>query len=145
DGGTGNDTIYAGRGHDTASGGKGQDTIFATSGGVTTIDGGDGIDKATLGTGNATVDLTFNVASTSTITTLIGEGTTVVNVEQFDIRGGSGSDHFTTADGNDVLTGGGGDDVLDGGAGNDTVVFNTSFGVTADLSTGQATGEGNDT
>jgi len=62
------------------------------------------------------------------------------------LTGTSGADHLEGRGGNDFLIGKGGNDILDGGAGNDFVVYTGSAnGVTVDLLTGTARGEGNDT
>jgi len=70
------------------------------------------------------------------------------------LRGGPGPDvlvgdgsrnRLAGGGGNDVLIGGGGSDVLDGGPGVDTASFvDAGRGVTANLSTGVATGDGRD-
>lgn len=118
------------------SGGAGTDDIFGLGGADTLlgeagddfVEGGNGDDLVLGGTGN---DL------------LVGEDEIVV-------PGGNGS-----TPGDDTLDGGDGDDTLDGGAGNDSLIGGTGFdladyrfspgAVTADLGTGQATGDGNDT
>jgi Ca2+-binding RTX toxin-like protein len=46
-----------------------------------------------------------------------------LDVENFQIIGGSGDDTLTTGNGNDILTGGAGNDTLDGGAGSDTARY----------------------
>lgn len=71
------------------------------------------------------------------------------------ICGNDGADKIHGGDGHDVLLGGGGDDTIIGNAGNDTLRgdggadrarFDTSSaGVTVDLVSGTATGQGNDT
>ncbi len=63
------------------------------------------------------------------------------------ICGGSGNDTINGGDGNDTINGGPGDDTLDGGTGTDLVRYaGASDGVTANLTTGTATGGGgNDT
>jgi Ca2+-binding RTX toxin-like protein len=142
----GNDTLYVGLGQDFVNGGAGRDTIFARDG-AATIDGGTGQDFAYLGALDSSdpTALTFEFAGLSAVTTLVGQGTTVIHVEAFQLEGGSGADHFTTGDGDDILMGNGGDDVLNGGKGIDTVVFNAYTSVDANLTTGVATGEGTDT
>jgi Ca2+-binding RTX toxin-like protein len=59
--------------------------------------------------------------------------------------GGVGSETLNGGAGSDTLSGGLGNDSLVGGSGIDTAVFAAAGGVTANLSTGQATGEGEDT
>lgn len=62
------------------------------------------------------------------------------------IFGYGGNDTLYGYEGYDYLYGGPGDDVLDGGAGSDWVDFTSSAnGVTVNLLTGTATGDGNDT
>jgi Ca2+-binding RTX toxin-like protein len=62
------------------------------------------------------------------------------------LSGDNGNDTLLGGNGNDTLFGGMGDDVLDGGAGVDLVSygFATTVGVTVNLATGIATGQGND-
>jgi Ca2+-binding RTX toxin-like protein len=63
------------------------------------------------------------------------------------IGGGPGNDTLSGAGGYDMLLPAAGDDTVDGGVGRDTVWFSArpSTGITADLSTGLATGDGTDT
>jgi Ca2+-binding RTX toxin-like protein len=63
------------------------------------------------------------------------------------IGGGPGNDTLSGAGGNDILLPAAGDDIVDGDAGRDTVWFSAlpPTGVTADLRTGVATGDGTDT
>ncbi|MDQ0471668.1 Ca2+-binding RTX toxin-like protein [Labrys wisconsinensis] len=134
-GGAGNDRIvggdgfdnhvldgeYNGRfdpGNDVIATGSGND-IIESRGGADTIDGGSGMDQVLLDRSTATAGLTFVMTSTAAATTLVGDGTTVRNVEQFHIIGGRGNDTFSTLDGDDTLEGGGGDDTLNGGGGFD--------------------------
>ena len=58
--------------------------------------GGTGDDTATIDRSTATANLTFNEASLTSYTTLVGDGTKLVNVENIDLTGGSGNDRFTT-------------------------------------------------
>ncbi|WP_442583027.1 beta strand repeat-containing protein [Mesorhizobium sp. ASY16-5R] len=150
-GGLGDDTLYDGSysdvtSIDTLNGGAGYDTL-SSSGGKDTIDGGADFDVLYLDRSNATKALTFLLASTASVTTLVGDGTTVVNVERFDITLGSGNDNVTTGSGNDTIRGGDGDDTLDGGAGSDSLSGgdgNDTLILGADGSYGYG-GEGNDT
>ncbi|MEM8686901.1 MAG: tandem-95 repeat protein, partial [Pseudomonadota bacterium] len=60
--------------------------------------------------------------------------------------GGEGDDTISGGSEDDILYGGMGDDDLDGGADNDTAAFNLdNAAVVANLTTGIATGQGNDT
>jgi Ca2+-binding RTX toxin-like protein len=129
-GGTGNDYLTGATGHNTLSGGAGDDTLSSTPGFVQIgstitivdkIDGGSGDDTAVIDRSSATANLTFHETSLTSVTTLIGDGTTVVNVETFELTGGSGDDKFTTGAGDDALAGGAGNNTLNGGAGNDTL------------------------
>jgi Ca2+-binding RTX toxin-like protein len=63
------------------------------------------------------------------------------------IGGGPGNDTLSGAGGYDMLLPAAGDDTVDGGVGRDTVWFSAlpPTGVTADLRTGVATGDGTDT
>ena len=61
------------------------------------------------------------------------------------LRGGAGNDSLAGGRDDDILDGGAGDDVLNGGPGNDTATFeDATNGVTANLASGTATGEGID-
>ncbi|HEX2594521.1 MAG TPA: calcium-binding protein [Rhizomicrobium sp.] len=107
----GNDVLKSGAGNDTLNGGDGKDTV----------DGGKGVDFAYISRGSATADLTFEMQSVKSVTTLVGDGSTFVNIEGFRINGGTGNDKFTTLDGNDQLSGGAGNDILSGGNGFDSL------------------------
>jgi Ca2+-binding RTX toxin-like protein len=94
------------------------------------MNGGVGTDTAIVDGIAATADLIFKFVNTTSTITLQGEGSTFVNIENFNITAGSGDDSLTTGggadtlygfSGNDVLNGGAGDDVLTGGAGTDTM------------------------
>ena len=146
-GGDGNDVLHGGTptsvlqdgAGNSLDGEGGNDALYSLLGaGVDTIDGGDGEDYAGIVRSSATVGLTFQMTSVSGVTTLIGDGTTVSNVEQIDITTGDGADLITTlagADyidaggGNDILSAGAGDDIVSGGAGND--ILNGGSGVDA--------------
>ena len=61
------------------------------------------------------------------------------------LNGGSDNDNLFGGDGDDTLNGGTGNDVLSGGAGIDTASFaSATSGVTVNLNTGSATGDGTD-
>jgi Ca2+-binding RTX toxin-like protein len=76
-----------------------------------------------------------------------GDDTLTGSPNEDSIGGGSGNDALSGAGGNDTLLPAAGDDTVDGGAGLDTVWFSALplTGVTADLRTGVATGDGTDT
>ena len=126
-GGAGNDTIHSGGGNDNIAGGSGTNALFSGSGddsvfsnGIDTINGGDGADVATLERSSSLLGLTFHFVSPSQVTTL-GDGTTVTNVETFNLIGGIGDDDFVTGSGNDYLEGGGGTNTLIAGHGDDQI------------------------
>lgn len=160
----GNDTLEGDGGTNTLIGGNGND--YLNSSGVDTVKGGGGDDTAALDYHTAVAGLTFNMTDTSAVTTLVGDGTTVTDVERFDITGGSGNDNINLSGSHDDNTfdGGGGNDVLKGGSGSDTFqrsdgddTFNggkgydevdysyAPTGVTVNLASGTVTGDGTDT
>lgn len=112
----GDDLICAGAGDDFISAGSGDDKVRGGDG-IEDIWGGGGHDRIWSGQRPA-------------------EG----------LHGGRGNDWLYGGPGTeDYLFGGPGDDVLDGGHGRDLAMFvDSSRGVHADLSTGEATGQGND-
>ena len=62
------------------------------------------------------------------------------------LRGGEKADAIFGGEGNDEIFGGAGDDLIDGGPGTDWVSYSgSSSGIILNLSTGVASGEGNDT
>jgi Ca2+-binding RTX toxin-like protein len=124
DGLGGDDVMFGGGGKDTLSGSAGNDTI---DGGNhdDTLSGGDGDD--TLSGGNHDDTLSG------------GDGNDVLD-------GGSHNDTLDGGAGDDILIGGQGNDSLDGGTGTDTADYsNSTGGVNVDLTSGTATGDGNDT
>ncbi|NCS46401.1 MAG: calcium-binding protein [Microcystis aeruginosa BS11-05] len=99
-GGVGNDSIYAGSGDDT-------------------VNGGDGIDLLGDDFSASTSNLTFNFAGATPVTPT---GTSITNIERFDLTTGSGKDSITlTGIYNDALTTGAGDDTINPGRGIDNV------------------------
>lgn len=138
-------------GNDIIDGGNGSDVL----------DGGAGID--TLNLASATAGVTVNLAAASSSGGGDGFGPDVVrNFENVSgsafndfvsgdgqanhLAGGAGDDNLSGAGGNDVLVGGSGNDRLDGGTGIDTADYGgTTSGVTVNLFSGVATGEGSDT
>src|SRR6185503_6500158 len=116
----GNDVLNGGDGNDTLDGGLGNDTL----------DGGTGVNTASFNHAGAavTVNLTKGTATGQGIDTLKN----IQNVV------GSSS--------NDTITGNAASNLIDGGAGIDTVRFDgVAAAVAVNLSTGTATGQGNDT
>jgi Ca2+-binding RTX toxin-like protein len=114
------------------------DTITANAAN-NVIDGGAGINTVRFdGVAAAvTVDLTEGTAT--------GQGTdTLLNIQN--VTGSALNDTITGDPNSNIIDGGMGNDHLDGGAGIDTAEFlSGSAGVTANLTTGTATGQGNDT
>jgi len=165
-GGKGNDTLLGGGGGDALEGDEGNDKVGGGAG-FDFLGGGPGGDTVNGGTGIG--DLAYYFAAPGPVTVDLSAGTatgdgsdTLTGVEdiagsKFDdvITGNAASNFLYGEDGNDTLSGGdgddglwgrGGDDALDGGSGEDFVSFVFSqFGVTANLTTGTATGEGSDT
>ena len=85
------------------------------------FNGGAGQDRAILNFYDATAPLSFTLdTAPGAVSTVVGQGSTITNVEAIDIVGGSGNDHFSGGAGDDNFTGGGGNDVLTGGGENDT-------------------------
>jgi Ca2+-binding RTX toxin-like protein len=126
-GGGGNDYIIDMAGIGAAKGGAGDDILGNTSAGspgygstgVVAIDGGSGIDGVYLSSTSGG-DLVFHEQSASKVTKLVGDGTTVVNVENIYFYGGlNNNTDVRTAGGDDILWGGGKTNILNGGGGND--------------------------
>ena len=92
------------------TGTSGDDNIIVGSG-DDTVNGGDGIDFLTDDFSASTSDLTFNPT-----------GTSITNIERFNLTTGSGNDSITlTGIYNDTLTTGTGDDTINPGRGIDYV------------------------
>jgi Ca2+-binding RTX toxin-like protein len=153
-GGAGNDRLEGGNGDDQISGGTGNDTAdySNTTAGVT-------VNLATgTASGGAGNDVLFNIEQVfgsgfnDSLTggrgndTLFGRGGNDL------LDGGVGNDVLDGEEGNDIVRGGLGDDTLRGGTGNnqlfggdgvDTVDYlSATAGVTINLATGTATGQG---
>ncbi len=116
--GAGNDTLRLGDGKDVLDGGAGNDLLvfdFSSSKStITNVDAGYGWYKFSDTAGLNSVKF--------------------LNIEQFDIKGGSGDDRLwawgnddkiSGGAGNDVITGGGGNDILTGGTGKDLFVYDS--------------------
>ncbi|MBD2342645.1 choice-of-anchor Y domain-containing protein [Anabaena subtropica] len=91
--------------------------------------GGNSRDTIIIHGGTNTDTISFDLTNPNNQLASIS-GTTITNVESFDLRnfagtvtftGGNGNDRVYGGAGNDTLTGGAGDDYLDGGDGNDTL------------------------
>jgi Ca2+-binding RTX toxin-like protein len=169
-GGAGADEVHGGPGDDLLDGGDGNDQLFGEDGGDG-LRGGAGDDLLDGGPGGDRTQ-SFNAAVTVNLGagTATGEGAdALVSIElvigsQFNdtligsdgndtLWGWGGDDTIQGGLGNDTLNGGAGNDILDGGGGSDRAVyfvqaglpFNAPGPVLADLSTGGASGDGNDT
>ena len=140
DGGADNDTLNGGFGLDRLYGGAGNDKFYGGAG-SDLLDGGSGTDVAVFSYLSANKDLTLDLSDTTrwkenadgTWASGTGAGYTYqrfvaddetdyfLNIENFEIYTGTGSDVLTGGAGHDILFGGGGNDILYGGAGNDTL------------------------
>lgn len=127
-GSDGNDTINGGQGNDNLSGGVGNDRLI----------GGEGEDTTDYSETLQNLDINL-VAGAAT-----GAGSDVlVSIEN--IIGGVGNDTMVGNENNNRLMGGVGNDHIDGGDGFDSADFSSATaGVTVDLATGTATGDGTD-
>ena len=133
--------------------------IFVVIGGPSThfhINGADGVDSASIDLSYATAPISFTLNNASdAVSTFVGDGSSLENVEWVrlttgsgddTLTGGSGKDLITGGAGNDLIDGGLGDDQLDGGKGVDTISYaHAASAVTVDLSHSSASGgEGSD-
>lgn len=165
---TNNDSLYGGAGNDSLFGGDGSDRLFGNDGndllnggaGTDTLDGGAGTDTAdytgtasginvTLNAGNATISGGAGndvLTSIENITGGSGADTITGDANANLLRGDAGNDNLSGGNGNDTIAGGAGNDTMAGGAGTDTADYSgATNGVTVNLTTGQASGEGADT
>jgi Ca2+-binding RTX toxin-like protein len=113
------DVLNGGAGTDTLNGGGGNDALFSVGTDPDTIDGGAGIDTAIIDRSGATMAYNFHLKSNSQTPQDIGDGTTLVRIENMQFTGGSGGDTLWAGDYGDMLDGGGGQDQIYDGAGND--------------------------
>lgn len=127
EGEAGNDTLTADGAGSVLSGGAGDDRLFA-NGANSRVDGGDGIDFAKVDFSGTSTDQEVNLQSGEMIT--LSNGTTIQNVEAFEVVAGKGDDTITLTDfedeafgndGNDAIFGGGARDRLNGGNGDDYI------------------------
>jgi Ca2+-binding RTX toxin-like protein len=110
--------------------------IYAGSG-DDTVNGGDGIDLLGDDFSTSTSNLTFNFAGTTPVTPT---GTSITNIERFNLTTGSGNDsitlkgiyddNLTTGAGDDTINPGRGIDYVDGGDGNDLLIVDYSGNTT---------------
>lgn len=132
--GDGNDTVYASApygsawpGNYTVNLGTGDDNFYGTAmTGQLNLQGGTGIDFASLDFSRSTTGITFQLASTVTVANL---PVTIKSVERIGLIGSSRNDLFTGGDLDDDLRGGKGNDRLNGGAGDD-VLYADGSGIT---------------
>ncbi|MDD3056107.1 MAG: hypothetical protein PHE16_09530, partial [Aliarcobacter sp.] len=114
--------------------GTSEDEVISYSG-ITTIDGGAGVDTLMLSDGDDTYNLMDNPNVTNIEKYDGGDGNDSINgdVGNDTLIGGAGNDYLDGGDGKDILSGGTGDDTLmfdkndisiDGGVGKDTLILN---------------------
>jgi hypothetical protein len=159
--GTGGDDVIdcssAGHGH-TIIGNAGDDTITGSSSadvivpgdGVDTVAGGGGVDVVSFSDAGGPV--TANTAGASNDGFGNDESSHYTGIENLSgsaygdrLTGDGAANSLRGMGGNDILAGRGGSDVMDGGTGVDAAVFSgATTGVTANLATGTATGQGSD-
>jgi Ca2+-binding RTX toxin-like protein len=128
-GGDGHDLLAGGEGQDLLEGGDGDDILIAGAGGIDTLQGGAGTDTARVDrfTYSDAIAYRFTGAATATLS----DGTTLTDIEIFEINTAYGNDVlaagtaqrvvFNAAGGNNAMTGSAGNDVLTSGYGNDTI------------------------
>ncbi|WP_414753198.1 putative Ig domain-containing protein [Anabaena sp. CCY 9910] len=128
-----NNTIIATSAKDIFDGGDGGDIFITNIANLSqndTLNGGNGQDTIIIQGGVNTDTISFDLNNVNNQLASI-PGTTITNVETFDLRsfvgtvtftGGSGNDNLNGGAGNDNLNGGAGDDNLNGGAGDDTLI-----------------------
>ncbi len=150
-GGSGNDVLRGDDGANMINGGNGLDRING-SGGDDSMDGGGGLD--TLDFSSASEPISVNLAHQSAT----GHGTDIV-VSFQNVNGSPQADQLTGDEEVNLLDGGGGDDTMRGKAADDTLIggegadtvdysgfspTNSDRGVSVDLNSGHAAGEGAD-
>jgi Ca2+-binding RTX toxin-like protein len=148
-GAAGDDSLTGGDGDDVLTGDDGNDTMIGGNGNDT-INGGNNTDTVSFTGTTAAVLVDLSVTTGQNT----GVGTdTITNTENATggtgadtLKGSTGDNVLNGADGNDILSGGDGNDTLTGGNGTDKADYSAAAaGVTANLSTGTATGQGTDT
>jgi serralysin len=118
----GDDYLNGEEGIDSLYGGAGNDDLYSfdySTGQDALLDGGEGIDFATISRATSSATLTLSIAD-PTITSMLGT-TAVRGVERITYYGGTGSDTITGGALNDFIQTSRGDDTLIGGAGDDTL------------------------
>ncbi|PII39214.1 hemolysin D [Sinorhizobium meliloti CCBAU 01290] len=125
-GGKGNDTLTGDGLANTLNGNDGKD-LLTGGGGADILDGGAASDTASYRDKTASVSVTLDGATYTTVT-VGGVAGTDRNVEN--IWGGTGNDSLSGDANANLLSGGGGSDILFGGAGADIFQFDFALGST---------------
>jgi Ca2+-binding RTX toxin-like protein len=121
-GGSGSDQLYGGPGRDTLDGGNGADYLYSLDTDAL-LQGGGGIDFASIDRSFLAAAIDFSVAGTASVAgQTLPDGTVVLSVEQVEFRAGSANDRIVGGNQDDALYGGDGADTLDGGGGRDWLV-----------------------
>ncbi len=152
----GNDVIAAFGGDDTISGSGGDDTICTGAGSDIVIPGAGndtvidetGVDEVrfTASSVPVTVDLAAGTATGEGTDTLSGIENATGSIFADVLIGDDGPNRLAGGSGNDILQPGGGNDDVLGESGSDTVRYwDAPGGVTVNLVSGTATGDGSDT
>ena len=136
-GSTRNDVLTGAGLNDTLSGGLGNDTLNGGTGGADVINGGSGLDTWSMDLSAATTALSLTISATGG-GTLVGNGTTLVGIENVQLNTGTGNDtvNLAASNGNHVIRTGSGNDLIDlgrgryhtvdGGGGIDTLIVDGS-------------------
>jgi Ca2+-binding RTX toxin-like protein len=107
----------------SATTGSGADAFYLTGGGgyLFHVNGGGGADIANVYLEDSSnISFTLNTAANA-ISTFVGDGSSLENIETVNIVAGAGNDTLKAAGGADTLDGGSGNNALYGGAGNDVL------------------------
>lgn len=144
---TGNNSdniIVGGSGNDVLKGGGGNDKFIASYSYNDTIDGGTGTDTVDYTSNRAKLNVNLNTGiAIKEYGYSYSDSDTLSNIEN--VIGSIFDDTITGNNLSNVINGGAGNDTLDGGAGFDTADYSTAYkSVTANLTTGSATGYGTD-
>ncbi|RZJ31999.1 MAG: hypothetical protein EON85_02480, partial [Brevundimonas sp.] len=148
-GSNGVNVLNGGLGADTLLGLDGDDTLIGGAGAANTLQGGLGDDVYVVQARDTIVELAGQgrdrVESTRNVFTLVAnvEDLTFTGTGDFTGYGNASNNVIVGGAGNDLLFGGAGLDTLNGGLGSDTAVYATAAGgVTADLTAGAASNDG---
>jgi Ca2+-binding RTX toxin-like protein len=114
----GSDGNFSDTSFDRLLGGAGNDTLWSISPGL--LDGGSGIDTASINRTNSAIGLKIDFTSPDRVQTL-ADGTIITGIEIAGFAGGNGNDVIQGGNYGNVLYGGGGSDQLWGGAGIDVI------------------------